>query len=178
MIGGDDDGEERGGEGAGAFAELVGDVKPLKERARRRPESKKRRGPELEGSPAKRADFRFPDPDEPRLAAAHGVSDRVLGELRRGDPPFEETIELHGLDRAGARRHLDANLRSAASRGLRCVRIVHGMGQSSPGGAVLREALPSWLARPPCARWVLAFAPAQRRDGGEGATYVLLRRSA
>jgi DNA-nicking Smr family endonuclease len=121
--------------------------------------------------------LRFPDPEgEPRLAAAHGISDRVLRELGRGEPPYEETIELHGLDREGARRHLGKSLRSAALSGLRCVRVVHGAGKSSPAGAVLRDALPKWLSEPPCAEHVLALAPAQRRDGGEGATYVLLRR--
>jgi len=177
---GDDDGDGNAdGTGErGSFADLVGDVKPLKAHPRQHPEAKPRPSSTRKSSESPRSGFRFPDPDEARLAAAHGVSDRVLRDLQRGDPPFDERLDLHGLDRGAARRHLEKNLRSAASRGLRCLLIVHGAGRSSPAGAVLRDALPEWLAKPPCARWLLAFAPAQRRDGGDGATYVLLRRSA
>jgi len=172
---GDDDGN--GGEESGGFADLVADVKPLKGRSHRRPMTKPRPVASGRGPTAERAGFRFPDSDEPRLAAAPGVSNRVLHALGRGDPSFEERVDLHGLDREGARRHLARALESAAFRGLRCVLVVHGVGRGSAGGAVLLDATPKWLAKPPCADRVLAFAPAQRKDGGAGATYVLLRRS-
>jgi len=54
------------------------------------------------------------------------------------------------------------------------VLVVHGRGNRSESGPVLREALPVWLAEEPHAGAVLAFAAAEDRRGG--ATYVLLRR--
>ena len=70
---------------------------------------------------------------------------------------------------------LSRSLESAAARNLACVLIIHGHGRGSGGAtAVLKEALPGWLTSGPCGKAVRAFAPARRRDGGEGATYVLL----
>jgi DNA-nicking Smr family endonuclease len=54
---------------------------------------------------------------------------------------------------------------------------VHGRGQHSGGRPILKDALPRWLAGGACAGIVLAFAPARPRDGGDGATYVQLRRA-
>ena len=45
------------------------------------------------------------------------------------------------------------------------------------GLAVLKQAFLDWLAEPPLGSRVLAFTSARGRDGGVGATYVLLRRS-
>jgi DNA-nicking Smr family endonuclease len=41
---------------------------------------------------------------------------------------------------------------------------------------VLRDGLVEWLSQPALRDKVLAFAGALPRDGGEGATYLLLRR--
>jgi DNA-nicking Smr family endonuclease len=169
-------GKDTRGERAEGFADLIGDVKPLKERPLQRPETKLRPIAAREGPASEPARFRFPDPDEPRMGAGPGFSDRALKKLARGDPPFEERVDLHGLDRESAALYLARALESAAARGLRCVLVVHGWGQGSGGGAVLRDKLPGWLTKSPCAGWVLAFTPALARDGGQGATYVLLRR--
>ena len=49
-------------------------------------------------------------------------------------------------------------------------------GRGVAGGGVLRSAVPRWLDEPGIRRHVLAITPAQPRDGGGGALYVLLRR--
>jgi DNA-nicking Smr family endonuclease len=43
-------------------------------------------------------------------------------------------------------------------------------------GPVLKRKLPEWLAEPPLGEKVLAFASAPSRQGGSGATRVLLRQ--
>ncbi len=122
--------------------------------------------------------FRRPEPENPHLAAAPGINDQQLTRLRRGDPEPEEQIDLHGLRLAEAKRILTKRIDSAHARGLRCLIIVHGLGRRSPmQEAVLRDAVPEWLTRGANARHVLAFAPAPRRLGGDGATLVLLRKS-
>ena len=60
---------------------------------------------------------------------------------------------------------------------MRCVRVVHGRGLHSDGGAVLKGGVVEWLTTAPPLSLVLAFASAQPRDGGPGASYVLLRRA-
>jgi DNA-nicking Smr family endonuclease len=64
----------------------------------------------------------------------------------------------------------------AAEAGLRCALVIHGRGQRSESGPVLKQALTRWLAEPPLGARVMAFASATPADGGAGATYVLLRR--
>ncbi len=172
-----DDDEEPSGE---SFADLVGPVERREARGDRLPPARSAPArPPVVGERAGRgeAGFRRPDPEEPRLAAGAGVSDRQLRSLARGEPPPEERIDLHGVRAAAAPGLLEARLRSAAARGLRCVLVVHGHGRGSETGeAVLRDGLPGWLEGRPLAANVLAFAPAPRRLGGAGATLVLLRR--
>ena len=102
-----------------------------------------------------------------------GVSETVLRRLRRGDYRIEAEIDLHGLTVVEARAQLREFLRTAVARRLRCLRIVHGKGlRSGQRGPVLKIAVNGLLRR---ADLVLAFTSAAMRDGGTGATLVLLR---
>lgn len=107
---------------------------------------------------------------------AEGVDRALLRRLRAGRVPFQREIDLHGLDARSARRALHEALAEAVDVGERCALVVHGRGRSASAGPVLKRALPRWLAEPPIGPHVLAFASALPRDGGAGATYVLLRR--
>jgi DNA-nicking Smr family endonuclease len=168
------------GDGAG-FADLVGETRPLKDGAPRVPPvtpDPVRKQASLRGRDAAQSRFRWPDPEQPLLAAGPGVSDQQLQELARGEPAPEEQIDLHGVRADAAQRLLAQRVESARARGLRCVVLIHGQGKHSQAGqAVLRERVPNWLSKPPLATSVLAFAPAPRRLGGAGATLVLLRRN-
>jgi len=68
---------------------------------------------------------------------------------------------------------LAAFLREAARQGLRCVRVVHGKGNGSPGKEpVLKHRVHSWLVQKSV---VLAFTQARAAEGGSGAVVVLLQ---
>ena len=102
-----------------------------------------------------------------------GVPERTLRDLRRGRYSIEEEIDLHGLNRTQAQAALKQFIIEAATRQLGCVRVIHGKGsRSGPEGPVLKNCVQGWLAQ-----WdeVLAVASANRRHGGSGAVYVLLR---
>ncbi len=62
----------------------------------------------------------------------------------------------------------------------RVVLVITGKGTFRRGeeqaGGVLRQSVPRWLSETPLREKVLAWQPAQPRDGGEGALYVLLKR--
>jgi DNA-nicking Smr family endonuclease len=107
---------------------------------------------------------------------APGVDRKHLLELRRGEKRIRRRVDLHGLTAAEARRELAAELADAHAAGERCVLVIHGRGLRSEGGPVLRDGVVEWLTAPPLAALVLAFASALPRDGGPGASYVLLRR--
>ena len=102
-----------------------------------------------------------------------GVQHKLLRKLRRGQLPPDDDIDLHGLTVAEARLRLADFLLHAGGRRLRCVRVIHGKGFSSPGmRPVLKPAVRAWLRQDDR---VLAYATALPRDGGGGAVYVLLR---
>jgi DNA-nicking Smr family endonuclease len=104
------------------------------------------------------------------------VDARTLDRLRRGRLPQEARLDLHGLTQDKAHRALTGFIARALSSGLRSVVIITGKGRVSEGGGVLRNQVPQWLNAPDIRPGVLAFTPAQPRDGGAGALYVLLRR--
>jgi DNA-nicking Smr family endonuclease len=107
---------------------------------------------------------------------ARGVDAAHLRRLRRGEVDVERDLDLHGETARAARAQVAAALRAAYDAGERCLRIVHGRGLHSPGAPVLKDAVLDWLAEPPLAALVLAFASAPPREGGAGALLVLLRR--
>lgn len=112
--------------------------------------------------------------DGQRYAArAPGVNRAQLADLRAGKVHVEETLDLHGdtVERGVQRLR---ELLTVASKLRRCVLVVHGKGLHSEHGAPLREAVLAELLGP-LSGFVHALATAAPADGGEGATYILLR---
>ncbi len=102
-----------------------------------------------------------------------GIGAEVPVRLRRGQWSIQRQLDLHGLRRDAARDALAAFIRQAARDGLRCVRVVHGKGNGSPGREpVLKDKVKRWLVQKD---QVIAFTQASAADGGLGALLVLLR---
>ena len=104
-----------------------------------------------------------------------GLGTDVLSKLRRGRWSVQGELDLHGLTAEESRDALADFLLEARSRGLRCVRVIHGKGLTSPNKEpVLKGKVRRWLAR-----WdeVLAYTEAPRHAGGSGALLVLLKGS-
>jgi DNA-nicking Smr family endonuclease len=106
-------------------------------------------------------------------ARAAGVSKAQVADLAAGKRHIAATLDLHGkttLDGAEAVRAF--LLRQLAGQ---CVLIIHGKGLHSDGLALMRDATIEELLGP-SSGMVQAFATAAPKDGGEGATYVLVKR--
>lgn len=117
---------------------------------------------------------------EPELAhgVAAGLDKRTLARLRRGQIPIEAEIDLHGSTQDQAHRALEAFLARSQAAGHRCVIVITGKGLRADGTVgVLRNAVPRWMNEAPNRQRILAFSHATPADGGEGALYVLLRRT-
>ena len=115
------------------------------------------------------------DGDSQRYAArSPGVSHAQVAELRAGRTRAEATLDLHGHTVEPALVELRQFLFESQRLGRRCVLVVHGKGLHSEHGAPLREAVLQHLLGP-LSGFVHALASAAPADGGEGATYVLLR---
>lgn len=115
------------------------------------------------------------DGDPSRYAArAPGVSHAQIADLRAGKIHAEGSLDLHGSTVAPALAELRQFLFESRRIGRRCVLVIHGKGSHSVHGAPLRDAVLHELLGP-LSGMVHAFASAAPADGGEGATYVLLR---
>jgi DNA-nicking Smr family endonuclease len=104
-----------------------------------------------------------------------GVRSDVLGKLRRGRYSVQAEIDLHGHTVEETRDALADFLLDARNRGLRCVRVIHGKGLTSPNREpVLKGKVRHWLSH-----WddVLAYSEAPPHAGGGGAVVVLLKGS-
>jgi DNA-nicking Smr family endonuclease len=100
----------------------------------------------------------------------------LVRELRRGTLPIDGRLDLHGLAADVAREKVLEFLRTMRARGERCVLLIHGKGNHSPGGGVLRGEIAAWLSQGRAREHVSAFATAREEDGGAGAVYVALRK--
>ncbi len=110
---------------------------------------------------------------EELLFRRDGLSQEHIRKLRRGHWKIQDHLDLHGLIATEARTLTAAFLARAIRSGLRCVRIVHGKGLSSPNREpVLKKKLSGWLAQ---REEVLAYCQAPQTEGGGGAVLVLLR---
>lgn len=94
--------------------------------------------------------------------------------VQRERDPIEARIDLHGYGRFQAEDAVVAFLSNSFARGHRTVLIITGHGRT--GGGIIRASLPEWLASERLRAIVAGHAPAHRRHGGDGATYVTLKR--
>jgi DNA-nicking Smr family endonuclease len=158
------------------FRELVTDVKPLDDRDKLRPAPKTLRRRRRVDPAHEAAGFEIDRLGERVEGIAPGIDRGVLRKLRNGEFPRDARLDLHGLHAPAARERVRETLQRVHAEGGRCVLVIHGRGRRSEAEPVLKEALLEWLAEPPLAALVMAFASASGGDGGVGATYVLLRR--
>lgn len=162
------------------FADLIGRVRRLEHDAvepQRPPRPPRRRAPDVVDSTALPAwrELRDEAQDRDLDGDYHrpGVQHSLLRKLRRGQFALEGELDLHGLTVAQARQRLADFLALACGQRLRCVRVIHGKGFSSPGmRPVLKPQVRHWLRQDDR---VLAYTTAAANDGGGGALYVLLR---
>ena len=103
-----------------------------------------------------------------------GLQHKVLKKLRQGKHPVEHTLDLHGLTVVDASKELLEFLGECEAAGVRHAIIIHGKGFRSKDKPVIKPMVNRWLRS---VDNVLAFHSAQPKDGGNGAVYVLLKKS-
>ena len=101
--------------------------------------------------------------------------DRISRQHREKDlkkmKPQDE-LDLHGFTSAEAELELEKFLIQSKKRGLKKVLIVHGKGNHSPNGPVLKETVYTYLRR--CSFTGMTGTP-DRSLGGSGAVWVIIR---
>ncbi len=104
----------------------------------------------------------------------NGLQHKVLKKLRQGKHPIEHMLDLHGLTVAEASGELLQFLGECEAAGVRHAIIIHGKGFRSRDKPVIKPMVNRWLKS---VDNVLAFHSAQPKDGGNGAVYVLLKKT-
>lgn len=103
-----------------------------------------------------------------------GVQTGVFKALRLGQYEARYVLDLHRHTVEQAREALFSFIYDAIQRQERCVLLLHGRGVKAEKPALLKSYCYHWLPQFP---EVLAFHSAQKRDGGTGALYILLKKS-
>jgi DNA-nicking Smr family endonuclease len=114
-------------------------------------------------------------PPDARAQAGRREAEPRAQEPRPADPdlPPQAELDLHGLSGLEAEQAIEAFVLEARDRGLSKVLLIHGKGNHSPGQPVLERVVRNFLEKCP---YTGAFGKAERRLGGRGATWVMLRR--
>ena len=111
------------------------------------------------------------------LNKSKDVDRRTYDRFKKGQRQIEAVLDLHGLTQEKAHNALIRFVRSCYGSGKRNVLVITGKGQRSGGMGVLKRLLPIWLEDTGIfGDCILSVLPAQPKDGGTGAFYVLLRR--
>ena len=139
-----------------------------------------------------------PDPDKETLRMLHEITvgerpislpdtqeyvewvnaeyhDTVIGKLHEGRFAVQAFLDLHGYTVPGASDEMDEFLDDAFTKGLICVKVIHGRGLRSVSGPRIKDL----VIRRLIGRYrndIVAFTTARQCDGGLGALYILLRK--
>ncbi|MFZ2541422.1 MAG: Smr/MutS family protein [Gallionella sp.] len=172
---------------AALFRATIGEVKPLAEQNRIKPQNRPRKSllrppapPAAiadtlsDGYPSKSVS-NFGTEDAPSEFLRNGLSRMALRKLQRGNWPVQDNLDLHGNNSDAARKLLQEFLHEAVQRKVRCVLVIHGKGiNSKDGKAVLRKLARHWLTQHP---HVMGYCDALPKQGGSGAVLVLLKNN-
>jgi DNA-nicking Smr family endonuclease len=109
-----------------------------------------------------------------RAKKGHEISGTQMTALKNGAVKIDAKLDLHGMTQAAAHQELGYFLQKQIAGGARMLLIITGKGKNNEG--VLRHALPGWLMTGEFKNYILTIHPAHVRHGGDGATYVLLRK--
>ena len=107
-----------------------------------------------------------------------GISASQADKLKKGKIRPEKIFDLHGYTQFRAHNYINEELLKCYNKNIRSILIITGkkLGKSGAEG-VLKKEVPRWLNLSPLRDIILMTSWAMPRDGGEGALYVLLRRS-
>ena len=97
-----------------------------------------------------------------------GLQKKLQRRIRQGLIRPQATLDLHGCRQQQALGFLQSFLDDALAQNLRMLLIIHGQGYRSQQDAVLKPLVQRWLGEQPA---VLAWCPAQPRDGAAGARF-------
>jgi DNA-nicking Smr family endonuclease len=106
------------------------------------------------------------------------VDRNLKKKFEKGDLPIEARIDLHGLTLSEAHHRFITFITRQIKIKSRCVLVITGKGstESENGRGILRKNLPLWCEDAQLKPHILQMTSAAPKHGGQGASYILLRR--
>ena len=99
------------------------------------------------------------------------LSDHTIKKILKGKIKIESEIDLHGMGRYEAREKINSFIYKSVINGHRYINIITGKGTG-----VLRKTLVECLEDKNVYKYVISFSTAHRKQGGEGAFILHLRK--
>ncbi len=110
-----------------------------------------------------------------KIQDTNGLDKSTARKFKSGKYKISAKLDLHGNTQDEALNSLRYFINKSFESGQRCILVITGRG--SEGKGILKEQVPRWLNLPGVRECIISFCQAQPRHGGDGALYVLLRKS-
>ena len=105
------------------------------------------------------------------------INKRMKLKLKRGLIRPETKIDLHGKTLSEAKNSLSHFIKSSINNNIRCILVITGKKKTLNGSkGLIRENLPLWLKENELFNYILFHCYAIKKDGDDGARYILLRK--
>ena len=105
------------------------------------------------------------------------INKRTKLKLERGLIRPEIKLDLHGKTLSEAKKSLAHFIKSSINNNIRCILVITGKKKTLNGSrGLIRENLPLWLKENELLHYILFHCYAIKKDGDDGARYILLRK--
>ena len=105
------------------------------------------------------------------------INKRMKLKLERGLIRPEKKLDLHGKTLLEAKESLSHFIKSSINNNIRCILVITGKKKTLSGSrGLIRENLPLWLKENELFNYILFHCYATKKDGDDGARYILLRK--
>jgi len=105
------------------------------------------------------------------------INKRMKLKLERGLIRPEIKLDLHGKTLPEAKKSLTQFIKFSINNNIRCILVITGKKKTLNGSSgLIRKNLPLWLKENELFNYILFHCYATKRDGDDGARYILLRK--
>ena len=105
------------------------------------------------------------------------INKRTKLKLERGLIRPEIKLDLHGKTLSEAKKTLSQFIKTSINNNIRCILVITGKKKTLNGSrGIIREKLPLWLKENELFNYILFHCYATKKDGDDGARYILLRK--
>jgi DNA-nicking Smr family endonuclease len=105
------------------------------------------------------------------------INKRMKSKLERGLIRPEIKLDLHGKTLSEAKTLVLQFIKSSVNNNIRCILVITGKKKTLNGSkGLIRENLPLWLRENELFNYILFHCYAIKKDGDDGARYILLRK--